>query len=395
MIRCGLIGRLTVPVILACAAGIVVSARGPIHADASVASDVPAEFAPLEYLIGRWNGQATPRDSASQSFRGWSESHAWAWVFKNGRPSGLSCVMTGGKLLSKATLFYEPARQSYRLEATSDKPGEPRLTFEGRLDDSGKMLILDQVRAGQEQVPQNEQLRLSLRPNANRVRYTLWVDRREPGAVPFGRMIEVGLTREGETFAAGSQAAEAARCIVTGGAASLTVSYEGRTFPVCCTGCRDEFNENPDKYLKKAAAMARLQAASPVAARPRTSAVSRFEDAFAADVAGSASTREAPATVRSEFAAGSGTDRNTASPQRSEVEQSKTKTGEARDRDAAKTTSSQASTRAASLLRIGQNLEKSGKPESALRYFRRIVKEFPATPAAKTAARRIKALARQ
>ncbi len=33
----------------------------------------------------------------------------------------------------------------------------------------------------------------------------------------------------------------------------MTISYQGRTFPICCTGCRDEFNENPEKYIKKAA----------------------------------------------------------------------------------------------------------------------------------------------
>ena len=48
----------------------------------------------------------------------------------------------------------------------------------------------------------------------------------------------------------------------------------------------------------------------------------------------------------------------------------------------------------AGLLRIGQNLEKSGKTDAALGSYRRIVKEYPDTPTAKTAAERIKALAK-
>ena len=32
----------------------------------------------------------------------------------------------------------------------------------------------------------------------------------------------------------------------------MTVSYKGKTYPVCCSGCRDEFNDNPEKYAKKA-----------------------------------------------------------------------------------------------------------------------------------------------
>ncbi|MBU6293541.1 MAG: YHS domain-containing protein, partial [Planctomycetes bacterium] len=30
-----------------------------------------------------------------------------------------------------------------------------------------------------------------------------------------------------------------------------TVSYKGETFYVCCSGCRDAFNENPEKYVKE------------------------------------------------------------------------------------------------------------------------------------------------
>ena len=48
--------------------------------------------------------------------------------------------------------------------------------------------------------------------------------------------------------------------------------------------------------------------------------------------------------------------------------------------------------RAASLLKIGQNLEKTGKSAAALGYYRQVVKDYSNTPAAKTAAERIKAL---
>ena len=46
--------------------------------------------------------------------------------------------------------------------------------------------------------------------------------------------------------------------------------------------------------------------------------------------------------------------------------------------------------RAATTLRIGLNLEKSGKTAAALSYYRRIVKDFPGTPSAKTAAEHIR-----
>ncbi|MFM7112038.1 MAG: YHS domain-containing protein, partial [Planctomycetota bacterium] len=38
---------------------------------------------------------------------------------------------------------------------------------------------------------------------------------------------------------------------VSGGAGTSTVSFKGETFYVCCSGCRDAFNENPEKYVKE------------------------------------------------------------------------------------------------------------------------------------------------
>ena len=48
--------------------------------------------------------------------------------------------------------------------------------------------------------------------------------------------------------------------------------------------------------------------------------------------------------------------------------------------------------RAASQLRAAQNLEKAGKSAGALEFYRKIVKDYPGTPQAKTAAARIEAL---
>ena len=31
----------------------------------------------------------------------------------------------------------------------------------------------------------------------------------------------------------------------------MAVTYKGETFYVCCSGCRDAFNENPEKFIKE------------------------------------------------------------------------------------------------------------------------------------------------
>jgi len=51
--------------------------------------------------------------------------------------------------------------------------------------------------------------------------------------------------------------------------------------------------------------------------------------------------------------------------------------------------------RAASALRIGANLEKSGKTAAAVKQYRQVIADFPGTPSAKTAAERIRSIAEE
>ena len=31
----------------------------------------------------------------------------------------------------------------------------------------------------------------------------------------------------------------------------MAVSYKGQTYYVCCSGCRDAFHEDPERYIKE------------------------------------------------------------------------------------------------------------------------------------------------
>jgi YHS domain-containing protein len=362
-----------------------------VRADESAGREIPPAFSPLEYLVGRWNGQAMPKDSA-QSFRGWPETHTWAWIFTKGKPTGLSVAIQGSKTLADGKLTFDPARKRYRLDATAPKPGGGPIAFEGALDTSGKLLVLDQVGSGKGDGSgaRGGTIRLSFRPNSNFIRYTMGIDRKESGSTQFHRSIEVGLGKEGESLAGGSTASDRPKCIVTGGAATMTLTYQGQTFPICCTGCRDEFNDNPEKYIKKASLMAQSRGSSAKSSQSAPSRVSRFEDAFAGDVS------DAPASKESGRSAKAA---SKASPAKEESDdeaagesKSASSSSSAKKKGETKPTASTPAARAASLLRIGQNLERSGKNEAALENYKRIVKDFASTPAAKTAKERIKAL---
>jgi YHS domain-containing protein len=356
------------------------------HADDTEGRDIPPAFSSFEYLVGRWNGQAIPKDSA-QSFRGWPEKHTWAWTFTAGKPTALSLAIEGGKVLADGKMTYDAARKRYRLEGNAPKPRGGAIAFEGAFDASGKLLVLDQIAAA----TGADVVRLSIRPNSNFIRYTMWVDRKEAGSTQFSRSIEVGLTKEGESLAGGTTASDRPKCIVTGGAATLTISYNGQTFPICCTGCRDEFNENPEKYIKKASLMAQSRGTKK-AGQPAPTRVGRFEDAFSGDVA------DGPAMKRGDrpaakVAPGSSQAKPESSSEADVDEPKAASKGKSAKRDDSKGGAAAPPTiRAASLLRIGQNLEKNGKNDAALEYYKRVVKDYGETPAAKTARQRIKAI---
>jgi YHS domain-containing protein len=326
--------------------------------------EIPESFVPFEHMIGSWKGQGIP---TANRLKGWPEKHLWAWKFAKGAPVGMSLTLEGDKALTRATLTCDAVGKPYRLEGTD--PEGKAVAYVGTWGgtSSSKMLTLDRVG----ETPAGKE-RLVLWPNSNRIRYALWLDRQDPGAPQFKRVIEVGLTKEGEAFAAGGSAADLPKCVITGGAAAMTITYQGKSYPLCCSGCRDEFNDNPEKYIKKAALQAE-QGASKTPVKAAGSGVGKDDGAFAGfgdEERPRSKETPKPATHKADSAPGS----------------------EPADAPKADERAGKDEARASSLLRLGQNLEKSGKVAAALPYYRRIVKEYPGTASGKAAAARIKAL---
>ena len=49
-------------------------------------------------------------------------------------------------------------------------------------------------------------------------------------------------------------------CVVTEDRGTIHVSYKGQTYWVCCSGCRDLFNDDPESVLAEAAAREKARA---------------------------------------------------------------------------------------------------------------------------------------
>jgi YHS domain-containing protein len=124
---------------------------------------------------------------------------------------------------------------------TLTTPDKETLTFEGALKDD--KLTLDRV---DDKKKETQRLVFSFL-HANRFLYRY--ETKSTDQIPFSRRYQVGVTKEGVPFAGSGDASP--ECIVSGGKGTIPVSYKGKTYYVCCTGCRDEFKENPEKYIKE------------------------------------------------------------------------------------------------------------------------------------------------
>src|SRR5205814_9666959 len=132
-------------------------------------------------------------------------------------------------------LRYVPDKDAFSLALRT--PAKETLTFTGSFQN--KVLTLE--RQGKDET---QRLVFTLL-HENRFLYRYEV--RPAGKTLFAKQYSVGVTKEGIPFAAGDGKPE---CIVSGGLGTTPVLYMGKTYYVCCGGCRDEFRENPEKYIK-------------------------------------------------------------------------------------------------------------------------------------------------
>ena len=170
----------------------------------------------------------------------WKENVSWSWKFK-GSDAWIMVNFENGKYFSKGELRFLPDTKKYQLTLT-DKKNDKRV-FLGERTKTG-YLNLDSTDA-----KTGDTYRLVLNTAAEGVRFIYTFQKKAKGSTVFSRVYQVACNKEGESLAGGAKPKE---CVVTGGLGTIEVSYQGKTYYFCCTGCRDAFNENPAKIIKEA-----------------------------------------------------------------------------------------------------------------------------------------------
>jgi YHS domain-containing protein len=193
---------------------------------------------PFAGLVGEWRGTGQPQRSSPKG--AWRESANWAWKL-GPESAALEVSFAKGKYLQSALLRPEKEQGTFALDATL-ADGSKR-TFVGKAVKDKPFVLLAKAPEGE------GPSRVSLQP-LHDTRFLLLLEARNEGDAGFHRLAEVGYTREGVAFAAGESGPV---CIVTEGRGTTQVTYQGKTYWVCCSGCKDLFNENPAAVLAEAA----------------------------------------------------------------------------------------------------------------------------------------------
>jgi hypothetical protein len=189
-------------------------------------------------LIGSWRGTGEPAGSLEERQRNfWQEKIAWQWQFKKDDVF-LVADISQGKYFTAAELRYLPEGRRYQLKART--PARQTLVFEGKLDQ--KRLTLERK---DDRTREVQRLIVSL---LHSNRYVVSYEVKPADRTRFGLVYRLGATKEGVPFASEDDGPE---CVVSGGLGTIRVSYKGKTYYVCCSGCRTAFNDNPEKYIRE------------------------------------------------------------------------------------------------------------------------------------------------
>lgn len=226
--------KLLIPLLIGVAFGSHnISAREPAKPTAKEALQA------FNDLIGSWKGTGEPNGTREEKLKGfWTETIKWEWHFK-GDDAWLVGTFDKSKYYTGAELRYLPAKETYQL--TLKTLGKESLTFEGKLKD--KRLTLDRT---DETKKEMQRLVISLL-HSNRYLYRYEVKGAQETS--YAAKYQVGATKEGVPFAnAGDDKME---CVVSGGLGTMAVTFKGKTYYVCCSGCRDAFKEDPEKFVKE------------------------------------------------------------------------------------------------------------------------------------------------
>jgi hypothetical protein len=214
---------------------------------------VVAAMQPLQIMLGKWRG------TTNKEFKGFKkvDEVEWIWDFRTSRAEP-ALVVTSDKspYIREGRLTYLPSRQQFQFTATTPEGAQHVMT--------GKFQREPEEVTGDDNKPQKTYQLVLTEPDAEGAdtwqvtfdqqennRYLLKVARKRGQS--FQLVDTTGTQRLGTSVAANDEDYGERKCIISGGLGTMTVSYNDKTYWVCCTGCLAAFNDDPKRWLAKMA----------------------------------------------------------------------------------------------------------------------------------------------
>lgn len=212
---------------------------------------------PLQILLGQWRG-TTRREF--ENFKA-VDNHDWVWDLRTDPESpALTISSDKSPYLKQGRLSWDVTQEKFTLNAT-DASGverfyvgdfsEPVQEIVGSDDKLHKVFRLEfnQQQTGGAEA---ELWQLAFAQQENN-RYLLEIAKKR-GNADFARYDTVSTQREGTSFAMSDSDYAEKTCIISEGLGTTELTYKGRSYWVCCSGCKAAFEEDPEAWIARAAA---------------------------------------------------------------------------------------------------------------------------------------------
>jgi hypothetical protein len=199
---------------------------------------------PFNELIGPFRANGEPEGGSLQERQKgfWKESVSWSWKFK-GDDAWITVAFGKGKYFKNGEIRYLPDQDKYQLTLTT--VDNKTQTFVGQFNDSKRSIAFER-----EDEAKKETQRLTI-DFIEDIGFVYRLEYKPEGRKQFVKAYKVRGTKEGESIAAGGGSKKGPVCVVSYGLGTMTVSHKGITYYVCCSGCRDAFNDNPEKFIRE------------------------------------------------------------------------------------------------------------------------------------------------
>jgi hypothetical protein len=192
---------------------------------------------PLSVLVGDWKGVAQPKRGSSVG--AWQEKASAQWDFQEDQTT-LQARFEPGTLIRTLQFTVPNKDAEWQLDLEQSNGEHHQLTRTNPTQPTEPDQNSTFVFESNDEGPQR--LRCTIR-RISQIRMTVLLEERSAEQTTWRRMAEIGMTRAGEKLASGNTGER--QCIVTGGLGTIRVSFEGKTYYVCCEGCQQVFDADP------------------------------------------------------------------------------------------------------------------------------------------------------